>query len=116
MTKGVDSNSVDGKGTVTRDEKGRIVSGTLNPGGRIPEKVREFHAAFRERLPQVFAILDKWLASGDPELEEKAVQYVCKYGVPVPQMKGAERDNADMSAPRLTPEELRQILAALRSH
>lgn len=86
-----------------------------NPDG-LSKKVREFHAAFRERLPKVFSILDTWLASGNVELEEKAIAFVCKYGVPVPQMKGADKDGEESTASRLSPDELRAILAALRTH
>lgn len=94
----------------------RFKAGESGNASGLSKSVREFHAAFRERLPKVFVILDRWLDSNDPELQEKAVQFVCKYGVPVPQMKGGERENPDNGLGGIDAAKLRAILAAIRTH
>ena len=67
-----------------RDEKGRIVAGSLNPGGRpkLPAEVRE---AAQAASPRALAKVIEFLDNADPRIALAAAQVILDrgYGKPV---------------------------------
>ena len=52
------SDDIDTRKAVRRDERGRIIEGSLNPTGR-PKTAPDLVEAFREVTPRALAVLDK---------------------------------------------------------
>lgn len=68
--------------TVERDGKGRIMHGTLNPGGR-PKAVRELLDLARESVPDALAFAKSLLADDavDARLRLDAAKFLTAYGL-----------------------------------
>lgn len=100
---------------VERDEKGRIRGGVLNPHGASPKEVRELHALVRSGIPRAFERALEFLESEDPMVAKVGMDWIGKYGLPVPQMKSADK-TANGEPLGLDADRLKALLAALRAH
>ena len=85
-----------------------------NPAGTSKD-VRELHALVRTGIPRAFEKALEFLDSDDPQTVKIGMDWIGKYGLPVPQMKSG--DKADPATGLgLSAEQIKALLAALRPH
>lgn len=85
-----------------------------NPSGTSKD-VRELHALVRTGIPRAFEKALKFLESDDPQTAKIGMDWIGKYGLPVPQMKSSDKTDAAAGL-GLDAGKLKELLAALRTH
>jgi hypothetical protein len=84
------------KKAVVRDERGRIVSGTPNPGGR-PKSVAQLAELCREHTPQAVARLAQIVLTGDERASVAAAKELFDRGY------GKAAQHVEVSGPEGAP-------------